>query len=164
LLPAGKLVDLRQDNVDVAIRYGKGGWAGATVCKLMSAGHVAVAATTYIEGRRIECFDDLKGARWLMAKAQSEERYWVKTGGIDLDDENVTVFPTAQLTREAALAGLGVAVIPEPIADPHVKSGKLVVLCVEENSPAAYHVLTRPEIISPSRDVFVKWLKNEAKT
>jgi LysR family glycine cleavage system transcriptional activator len=44
LLPAGKLVDLRRDNVDVALRYGKGGWAGATVIKLMAAGHVAVAA------------------------------------------------------------------------------------------------------------------------
>lgn len=164
LLPAGKLVDLRRDNVDVAIRYGKGGWPGVSVSKLMDAGHVAVASTTYMKGRTVNCFDDLKGARWLMGKAQSEEGFWVKTNGIDLDVENVTVFQTAQLTREAALAGLGVTVIPAPIADPHIKSGKLVALCSEENSPAAYHVLTRPEVISPQRDIFVKWLKSEAKS
>lgn len=52
LLPAGKLVDLRRDNVDVAIRYGKGGWAGSKSTKLMPAGHVAVATKSYLASAR----------------------------------------------------------------------------------------------------------------
>jgi LysR family glycine cleavage system transcriptional activator len=50
-IPSMSLVDLRRDNIDVAIRYGKGGWAGVTSRPLMPAGHVAVAAPEYIEGR-----------------------------------------------------------------------------------------------------------------
>lgn len=164
LLPAGKLVDLRRDNVDVALRYGKGGWAGAQVTKLMPAGHVAVAAPNYLKGRKIDCLSDLKGARWLMGQSQTEERFWLAANGVDLEQENVTVFQTDQLTREAARAALGITVIPAPIAQPHVAAGTLVTLCEEENSMAAYHILIRPEVVSPQRDVFVKWLKAEAKT
>jgi DNA-binding transcriptional LysR family regulator len=65
LLPAGKLVDLRRDNVDVALRYGKGGWAGAKVTRLMAAGHVAVAAPNYLKDRRVDCLSDPKnGFGW----------------------------------------------------------------------------------------------------
>jgi LysR family glycine cleavage system transcriptional activator len=164
LLPAGKLVDLRRDNVDVALRYGKGGWTGAKVTKLMAAGHVAVAAPNYLKDRRVDCLSDLKGARWLMGRSQTEERFWLAANNIDLELENVTVFQTDQLSREAARAGLGISVIPAPIAEPHIAEGTFVALCYEENSAAAYHVLTRPEIVSPQRDVFVRWLKAEAAT
>lgn len=163
LLPAGKLVDLRRDNVDVALRYGKGGWSGAKATKLMPAGHVAVATPEYLKGRHVDCLGDLKGSRWLMGRFQTEERFWLAANGIDLDHENVTIFQTDQLCREAARAGLGITVMPAPIANPHIAAGTFVRLCEEENSAAAYHVLTRPEVISPQRDVFVRWIKAEAK-
>jgi LysR family glycine cleavage system transcriptional activator len=81
---------------------------------------------------------------------------------IELELENVTIFQTDQLSREAARAGLGISVIPAPIAEPHIGARTFVALCYEENSAAAYHILTRPEVVSPQRDVFVRWLKDEA--
>lgn len=162
LIPGMGLVDMRADNIDVAIRYGKGGWAGVDSLKLMPAGHVAVAAPSYLKGREITCLADLKGAHWLMDGARSEERFWIAENGVDLDDEKVTVFPTGQLSREAARAGLGVTVLPAPIAAPHIASGVFVTLCAEENSASAYHALTRSAVVSPTRDLFVKWLKSEA--
>ena len=50
-----------------------------------------------------------------------------------------------------------------PIARPFIESGAFVLLCEEENSDLSYHVLTRPEVISPNRGIFVKWLRSEAK-
>ncbi|MCF2871506.1 LysR family transcriptional regulator [Octadecabacter sp. G9-8] len=162
LVPAMTLVDLRRDNIDVAIRYGKGGWAGVSSTPLMPAGHVAVAAPSYVEGRKIDCLSDLKGLRWLMDGTRSEERFWICANGIDLDEECVTMFPTGQLSREAARAGLGITVQPAPIAAPYIASGAFVELCAEQDSDIAYHILTRPEVISPTRDIFVKWLRSEA--
>lgn len=162
LIPGMGLVDMRADNIDIAIRYGKGGWPGVTSTKLMPAGHVAVAAPSYLKGRKITCLADLKGAHWLMDGARSEERFWMAENGIDLADEKVTVFPTGQLSREAARAGLGVTVLPAPIAAPHITSGVFITLCAEENSATAYHILTRAEVVSAARDQFVKWLKSEA--
>lgn len=161
-IPSMSLVDLRRDNINVAIRYGKGGWAGVTSRPLMPAGHVAVAAPEYIKGRNITCLSDLKGLHWLMDGARSEERFWVAANGIDLSEERVTTFPTGQLSRKAARAGLGITVQPAPIAASHIASGAFVQLCAEENSEIAYHILTRPDVVAPTRDVFVKWLLSEA--
>ena len=69
---------------------------------------------------------------------------------------------TGQLSREAARAGLSITVQPEPIAASHIVSRALVQLCAEENSEVAYHILTRPDVVAPTRDVFVKWLLSEA--
>lgn len=162
ILPSRTLIDMRRDNVDVAIRYGDGNWPGVTSRKLMSAGHTAVAAQSYVENRKMDCLANLKGARWLMDGKRSEERSWLLENGIDLDQETVRVFATSQLAREAVRAGLGITVIPAPIAKSFITSGEFVLLCEEENSALAYHILTRPEVISPNRDVFVKWLKSKA--
>jgi len=159
IVPAIQLTDLRRDAIDVAIRYGRGGWQGVTNTRLMSAGHVAVATQGYIGDRTITCLSELKGARWLMDGMRPEERLWIADNGIDLDAETVTQFPTSQLSREAALSGLGVTVLPAPIADQLIKDGKVVKLCEEENSDIAYHILTRGDVVSPARDTFVKWLK-----
>ena len=69
---------------------------------------------------------------------------------------------TGQLSREAARAGLSITVQPAPIAASHIASRAFVQLCVEENSEIAYHILTRPDVVAPTRDVFVKWLLSEA--
>lgn len=163
ILPSMQLVDLRRDNIDVAIRYGKGGWPGAQSTRLMAAGHTAVATPGYIGDRAITCLAELRGSRWLLDDFRPEERFWIKENGIDLDQEVVTIFSAEQLTRDAVLSGLGIAVLPAPVAAGHISSGALVKLCEEQNSQTAYHVLTRPEVISPARDIFVKWLKSEAK-
>lgn len=161
LIPSMSLVDLRRDNIDIAIRYGRGGWAGVEARTLMPAGHVVVAAPSLIEGRTITCLADLRGETWLMDGARSEERLWLATNGIDLDAEKVTVLSTGQLAREAAKAGLGVTILPAPIAAPEIAAGRLVLLCREEDSALAYHVLTRAGIVFVARDTFVKWLTSQ---
>jgi len=163
LIPAMSLVDLRRDNIDVAIRYGRGGWPGTQTPPLMAAGHVVVAAPSLVADRTIICLADLKGQTWLLDGHRSEERLWVRANGIDLDAEKVTTLSTGQLTREAAKAGLGVTILPAPIAAPEIAAGRLVQLCEEEDSTLAYHIITRPDVILPARDIFVKWLRSEAK-
>ncbi len=163
ILPSHALIDMRRDNVDIAIRYGDGIWPGVKSRMLMPAGHTAVAAQSYVKNRKMDCLADMRGARWLMDGMRSEERSWLLENGIDLDEETVRVFATSQLAREAVRAGLGITVLPAPIAKPFIASGEFVLLCEEENSDLAYHLLTRPEVISPNRDIFVKWLTRESK-
>lgn len=158
LIPSMQMVDLRRDNIDIAIRYGDGNWAGVQTVPLMPAGHTAVAAPSYLKNQNPNCLSDVKGMRWLLDGNRSEEKFWIAENGVDLETENVTYFATGQLSREAALAGLGVTILPAPVAAGHIASGALVKICEEQNSPVAYHVLTRPEVVSAPRDVFVKWL------
>ena len=162
LIPSMQLIDLRRDNIDVAVRYGDGNWSGVQSTPLLPANHTAVATPSYLNGRQIDCLTDLKGSRWLLNGNLSEEKLWVAQNGVDLQKEDVTYFTTGELSREAALAGLGVTILPAPVAAGHIKSGALVKLCEEHDSPFAYHVLTRPEVVSGPRDIFVKWLKAQS--
>lgn len=162
LLPASTLVDMRRDNVDLAIRYGSGKWAGTTSKHTIPAGHVVVATPEYVKGRDVSCLADLTGLHWLMTNLRSEQHYWLRKNGIDLNDERVTEFPTGELATEAARAGLGITVMPEPLVAPGIAAGTFVAICTEHNSPAAYHVLIRDEVVNTARDTFLKWIKTEA--
>jgi LysR family glycine cleavage system transcriptional activator len=163
IIPGVGLVDLRHDAIDVAIRYGRGGWPGVQVASLIPAGHVAVAAPSLVGANRVSRLADLRGATWLMDGQTSEERFWVAANGIDPDKERIKTFATAQLSREAARAGLGVAILPAPLVEDEIESGRLVALFREKDSAIAYHVLTRPGTVSAQRDAFVRWLKKQVR-
>ena len=162
LIPAAGLADLRRDGIDLAIRYGRGGWPGVESERLMPAGHVAVAVPGLIGGREVGCLADLRGLRWLMDGNRPEERLWLAANGVDLETERVTTFPTAQLAREAARAGLGITVLPEPVLSDDIASGALVALCRESDSTLSYHLVTRPAGRSPGLTQLIRWLKAEA--
>ena len=163
IIPGMSLVDLRRDNIDVAIRYGKGGWAGTHARAFVSARLIAVATPGFLAGKTITRFEDLSGLTWLMDKNLSEERRWAAENGIDWSIQRVQEFPTSYMTKEAVLAGLGISIQPEPLLAPDVKAGRLVVLFEQDQSDESYHILTRPEVISAPRDAFVRWLRAEAK-
>jgi len=162
ILPSHTLVDLRADGIDIAIRYGRGGWPGVSIRPLIPAGHVAVATPRVLEGRDVRGLADLSGFAWLVDANYSEETLWAATHGIDLARERTQSFATGQLVREAARAGLGVAILPEPLVEDELKAGRLIAIVRETDSPLAYHVLTRPSQVSVNRDAFVKWLFRQA--
>ncbi|NBC12283.1 MAG: LysR family transcriptional regulator, partial [Gammaproteobacteria bacterium] len=58
--------------------------------------------------------------------------------------------------------GLGVAILPAPLVEDEVRAGRLRALFRETDSAVAYHVLTRPGVISASRESFVRWLQRQA--
>jgi len=162
LIPGIDLLDLRRDGIDVAIRYGLGGWPGVESRPFVPAGMVAVATPGLIGDRTIACLADLCGLVWLLDGTRSEERLFARENGVDLEAEKVRSFATAQLAREAARAGLGVAIMPEPLVADDIARGQLLALCRDGNSKVAYHILTRPGTVSARRDAFVTWLTAEA--
>jgi len=164
IIPGVGLVDLRADGIDVAIRYGRGGWTGVESMALIPAGHVAVAAPGHVPGDTVAELSQLRGMTWLMDGQTSEERLWVATHGIKPEEEKIKTFATAQLSREAARAGLGVAILPAPLVEDEVRAGRLRALFRETDSKVAYHVLTRPGVISAPRESFVRWLQRQART
>ncbi|SLN30500.1 LysR family transcriptional regulator [Roseisalinus antarcticus] len=164
LIPSNRLVDLRAEGMDIAIRYGRGPWSGVDSMPLVPAGHVAVGAPGRYGHLSPDNLSELTGETWLVDTIRSEERLWARANGLDLDSERVLTFDTAQLTREAAKAGLGIAILPAPIVADEVAAGTLLKLCAEEGSALAYHVVTRPGTLLPARDIFISWLKDEART
>lgn len=163
LLPSAQPVDLRAEGIDLAIRYGRGPWPGTVGETLMSAAHVAVGDAKKYAGRAGGCLADFSGETWLFDMVRNEERIWAQANGIDLDSERIRLFDTADQAREAAKAGIGVAILPQPIVRSELESGRLVLLCQGDETALAYHLLTRPGTVNPSRDLFARWLRQEAR-
>ncbi len=163
ILPSITLTDLRADGVDVAIRYGLGGWPGVDSEPLMSAGHTAVAAPSYLGDFRPDCLADLADHTWLLDGSQREEVVWARANGIDLEAVPIRNFATDLLLREAIRAGIGIGILPAPSVADDIDSGRLIELCREEDSALAYHLLTRPGQVSAQRDTFIRWIKKEVR-
>ncbi|ROU03187.1 LysR family transcriptional regulator [Histidinibacterium lentulum] len=162
IIPGTALADLRAEGIDIAIRYGRGPWPGVDSVPLMPAGHVAVGAPGRFAGRRTDRLSDLAGGTWITDRLSGEEEIWAQSHGVDLASEKVLTFDTAELAREAAKAGLGIALLPLPIVETEIAEGRLLALCTERDSAVAYHIVTRPGQKTPLRDTFLRWLRAEA--
>ena len=164
IIPGTTLVDLRADRIDIAIRYGRGGWPGVDSWAFIPAAHVAVAAPGFAVPRPAQSLSDLSGVPWLLDGQTSEERLWLTSSGLDLTAERIKTFATAQLSREAARAGLGVAILPLPLVADEIAAGRLIALVQESGSPVSYHVVTPPGSHLPQREAFLKWLRKQRVT
>lgn len=159
LLPARNLVDLRRDNVDLAIRYGNGVWPGYQ-CELLTSAHfVVVASPDYIGDRLIGGLVDLADDKWLIETDRRELMLWAEEHGFDLESLKTTEFPTASLVHVAARAGYGVAIMTDAVVEQDLESGKLVCLFSGETGSLGYYLVTRKEAVSPKLATFIKWLK-----
>ena len=94
-----------------------------------------------------------------MGIAREEEIVWVCANGLDLDKARVTTLDTSALVMQAVRAGHGVSIVPRAIAAAGIARGNLQVLCEEEDSAFAYHILTLPTRVSPKLAPFMRWLK-----
>ncbi|EAR53106.1 regulatory protein, LysR:LysR, substrate-binding [Oceanicola granulosus HTCC2516] len=162
LMPNNDLVDLRADGIDLAIRYGRGGWPGLDSEPLVVASLYAVGAPGRYRATEGEGLAQFAGETWILDRGAREEQIWALSHGIDLAEERVLQFDSAQLAMEAAKAGLGITILPRPILLADIRAGRLTVLGAQEEAEVAYHLLTRPGTISQARDLFVRWLKSEA--
>jgi len=159
LLPGRKLVDLRRDGVDLAIRYGNGVWPSYQCELLISANFVVVASKDYIGGRQIDCLNDLVDDKWLIETDRRELLLWASEHGFDLENLDTTEFPTATLVHIAARAGYGVAIMVDAVVERDLEDGALVSLFSAESGTLGYYLVTRKEAVSKKLTVFIKWLK-----
>lgn len=106
LVTTSRLVDFDRDDVDVAVRFGQGGWPGVEAT-LVAPQTVDAVCTPALAQRLHE-----RGATVpLIVDEQSLVRWedWVAATGVDLDltDRPCRSIPDAALCYEAALSGQG---------------------------------------------------------
>lgn len=162
IMPSPQLVDLGRDQVDVAIRYGRGPWRGVTAEPLVSARHRVVAAPGKVKGP-VATLSDLRNEHWLMERGEREMTLWAESQGLDFAGLRVTQMDTLTLATRAVRSGYGVTIVPEALIGDDLDQGRLEVLYQEDQSPLAYHLLTRPDRVSPALRTFIGWLRSEAR-
>jgi len=163
-----RVVDLRREDVDLAIRFGDGAWPGCESTFLMANDVLPVLSPKLLESQHIKSVEDLARHTWLQVDAEPRDtdwRDWLAAAGVEgMEPQGRVAFESSSQALAAATAGLGVALAQRPFVIDDVAAGRLVVPLDEVlTSEQAYYMVTAQERAGGHRvSAFREWLLGEA--
>jgi LysR family glycine cleavage system transcriptional activator len=169
LLATRRLVDFGMEDVDAAIRFGKGEYPGLIADRITEEHIVPVASPRLASS--IGNVSDLAACALLEDEWHTSNgvfpdwKTWLASIGWNAHSElKIRRFSDSGLTIQAAISGMGVALAWQSLVEEDLKSGRLVKL-PEGSMPSelCYH-LVMPESRSHSEEVrlFRAWLLDQA--
>ncbi len=126
-----RLVDFQREEVDLAIRHGRGHWQGLRADWLMAEEIFPVCAPGLLTGpRKLARPEDLANHTLLHVEPGADEwQMWLTAVGlpVNLATRRGMRFDDRLMAMQAAVDGLGVAMGHAPIVEADIASGRLVV-------------------------------------
>ena len=167
------IVNFKNDEFDLGVRYGRGKYPGLYVEELMKEEVFPVCSPELLSGEDgIKTYKDLKKITLIHDDSSLEDEscpkwdMWLKAVGVTLSRKSKHLhFNSTQLTIEAALAGRGAAIAKGTIARDDLEQGRLVRLFARSLPVdfAYYIVCNEHKKDSPKVKAFMEWLRSEAK-
>lgn len=159
--PTPKLVPLEPGGVEVALRYGTGPWPGLHSEPLLSVTLAVVAAPGVVPEHQRDDLEALARLPWLEELGTSETSRRLLQLGVEARPTGRRLQMPGNLMLDAARDGQGLAVVVREFVESDIRAGRLEVL-LRDDSPAGYHVVTRPGALRPPVRAFTAWLRAEA--
>ncbi len=159
------LVDFRRDDVDAAIRYGRGHWVGLRADWLTADELFPVCSTALLKGDKpLQCPKDLAHHTLLHTSGGYDDdwRLWLTAAGqpSDISKQRGLSFDLILMTVQAAIDGLGVALGRTTYVEDDIAKGRLVVPFKMALPADAGFYLVSPQARaeSPKLSAFRQWL------
>lgn len=161
-----RLVDLRREPVDLAIRHGLGNYAGLVAVPLVAPELIVVASPSLLHGRApIRTPADCLAFPLLHDMERADWRLWFEAHGTQAPAhlEGLS-FSEDHLTVKAAVAGHGLALVRDTYADDDLRTGRLVrAISVQWPTRFAYYAVSTAQALQrPAVMRFREWLVEEA--
>ncbi len=151
---------------DAAILFGDGAWPGTQSLRLKNEAVVAVAAPGLLAPSPPRGPADLLALPLLHIETRPEAwRAWFAAHGVRTGTVAGTIYDQFSTITQAALHGLGVALLPDYLAEQDLATGKLVPAWgAATESPGAYHLVWPEEKAQGSALAkFRDWLAPQAE-
>lgn len=149
---SARLVDLRREGVDVAVRYGAGTWPGLAAHRLMSGVSKPIASPVLLERHGLGTGDlPLSAETIATLPLQHEEsrdlwRQWLAAGGVlGADVSSGAVFHESGMLIDLAMAAQGVVLGRVALAQPLIDQGLLAIVNDRPADTEASYWLCYPE-------------------
>lgn len=158
--------DFALEPFDAAIHFGTQGWADTDALKLKPESVLAVGAPSLLDGKTLAQPKDVLALPLLHIASRPEAwRAWFAAQNISVNQVTGTVYDQFSTITQAALHGLGLALLPDYLAEPDVAAGRLVpVWGGPVESPGAYHLVWPVEKSNdPALRKFRDWLAGQAE-
>nr|WP_321272379.1 transcriptional regulator GcvA [Alcaligenes faecalis] len=162
------LVDLRRDKVDIAIRHGLGVYPGLQAEPLMAPVLLPVASPALLKDKpAIQEPADCLEWPLLQDADRADWALWLSAHGVEDDAraDRGTAFEDDYLLIRGAIAGLGLALIPQEYAQDEIAAGRLVQV-LDKPWPArfAYYLVTLPDTTQRAEiRAFSDWISEQAQ-
>ncbi len=145
------LVDFSREDVDIGIRYGRGQWSNLLAERLVSEDVMPVCAPSLLKGPNgLKKPADLRRFNLLhIGSFPDDWQVWLTAAGVKgVDASRGVSFDFALAAYQAAMDGLGVALGRNPLVEPDLKAGRLVIpFEFKRSSDFAYYLVYPPEAI-----------------
>lgn len=167
-----QLTDFAREDVDLAIRYGPGRYAGLFVEELMREEVVPVCSPALLEGESpLRVPADVRNITLIHDDSSLDDEscptwpMWLKAAGVAVEEgQRALHFNQTNFAIEAAVAGRGIVLAKRTIAESDLRSGRLV-RPFKESHPvdfAYYMVCPEEKAGLPKVARFMDWLREEA--
>lgn len=159
--PSAELVTLGSAGVDLALRYGRGPWAGLESEMLLRSPMVVIGAPSLVGDGPNPDKGALAEFPWLEEFGTTESTNWLAQHGVLRPAKGGLMQVPGNLLLDGARDGQGIAVTVRDFVERDIKAGRLRVLHVEDVDDKGYHIVTRPGVMRPALKAFVSWLRRE---
>jgi LysR family glycine cleavage system transcriptional activator len=156
-----RLLDLKVEAVDLAVRHGNGRYPGLVSEKLLDDDLIPVASPRLLAGKgRVRKPADLVQHRLLHIETRDDWRLWFAAQGIEIDWKRGPLLVDTAIGVQAATAGKGIVLVRRSLAADELASGRLVAPLVQGLSKGtAYYLVYLPEnMVQPAVRAFRAWL------
>jgi DNA-binding transcriptional LysR family regulator len=160
-------VNFAAEPFDAALQYGNDDWPGTERLKLMSEQVLPVCAPDLIAGQTIAHPRDLLDYPLLQIQTRPLAwTQWLDSFGVKADRLNGTLYDQFSTILQAAIHGLGVALLPDYLAQSELRSGRLVPAYGAATRTLGSYYLVWPKEKSRKQalNLFRDWLETQAET
>ncbi len=169
LITSTRVVDLRRDQVDLAIRHGKGAWPGLDAIFLLEESAMPVCAPGYVDPPDSAPTPDLFRKTRIIVSANFPDEWeeWARARGIETPSlgDSITMEAMEQ-ALQLAENGHGLAMGRRPMVDDWLDKGRLIAPFGTADPTGAAYYLCKPSTLPPTAAArhAELWLTETAKT
>lgn len=132
-----RAVDFNAEDIDCAIRHGRGNWPGLNATLLFNETLVPVATPGAAAALEASC------TIWARSRFRDWPRWWKASGRAGRPSAAGLVVDSRGQALEAALAGAGIAMMDMAYIGPHLSSGALEVFAPPIGLDEGYYLVCR---------------------
>ncbi len=155
-------VDFEREEIDIAVTYGKGDWAGVVADPLLSLDFFPVCSPAFMQNDKP--LTDIENLRYysLLHDASYEcWNEWLKLARLtNINANKGTIIDDTNVLIQAAIDGQGIALGSTTFVEEYLENGKLVkpFEVVLRNEFAYYIVCPQKHLQNPAVKAFKEWL------
>ncbi|MGJ8547533.1 MAG: LysR family transcriptional regulator [Sulfitobacter sp.] len=154
-------VEILREGLDMAIRFGTGGWTGHEAIPLIEAPLAPLCAPALTS--RLLVPADLAQQTLLRSYRSAEWQAWFEAAGADCPPLTGPVFDSSVALAELAASGAGAALLPVAMFESWIAQGRLAQPFGVTVSMGRYYLAWPSDRrVSPAMSVFSSWLSGKS--